>query len=62
MKQNIWMPLGIRGMTFHLEEDQTLLDSMVDMSMRLGGENIFGTPENPDAKVAWSKDKVWQTA
>jgi CubicO group peptidase (beta-lactamase class C family) len=59
MKTNVWRPLGIACMTFHPEQDQNLLASMVDMSVRPGGENRFGTPAKPEAKVAWSEDKMW---
>ncbi|KAG9234470.1 beta-lactamase/transpeptidase-like protein [Amylocarpus encephaloides] len=59
MRNNIWDPLGITSMTFHPEQQPEIRSSMVDMSQRLGGENLFGTPANPMAKVVWSKDNVW---
>jgi CubicO group peptidase (beta-lactamase class C family) len=59
MRKNIWDPLNVNGMTFHLERSD-LSKSLVDMSVRLGGENKYGTPANPAGEVVWSEDKVWK--
>jgi CubicO group peptidase (beta-lactamase class C family) len=60
MRKNIWDPLNIKGISFH-PESNGLLESLVDMSVRLGGANQYGTPAKPEEKVVWSEDIVWKS-
>jgi CubicO group peptidase (beta-lactamase class C family) len=60
LEKNVWGPLGIKSMTFHPKTKPTCLDKLTDMSVRAGGENTeFGIPADPDGKVEYTDDRVW---
>lgn len=59
LEKYIWEPLGITSMTFHPEKRPDILATIPEMSARQGGLNIFGTVADPEAKVAYTDDKVW---
>ncbi|KAF4633381.1 hypothetical protein G7Y89_g4740 [Cudoniella acicularis] len=59
MQRYVWKPLGITHISFHPEKDPKMGSSMLEMSQRLGGENMFGTPAYPSASAAWTGDEVW---
>jgi CubicO group peptidase (beta-lactamase class C family) len=51
MQKYIWGPLGIKNMTFHLEERPDMLERLPEMTERVGGMSIFTTAANPSAKL-----------
>lgn len=61
MEKYIWAPLGIKNMTFHLEERPDMAAQGVEMSQRIGGvDPIFGRPLKPDEKVEWAENHWWR--
>jgi CubicO group peptidase (beta-lactamase class C family) len=59
LDQNVWGPLGMKNMTFHPATNPAVLEKLVDMSQRNCGVTVFGTAENPDAKVVYTDDTLW---
>jgi CubicO group peptidase (beta-lactamase class C family) len=60
MEKFIWSPLGIKSMTFHPKTNPACMVKLVDMSVRSGGRNPnFGIPADPDGKVEYTDDRVW---
>ncbi|PVH69704.1 beta-lactamase/transpeptidase-like protein [Cadophora sp. DSE1049] len=59
MEKHIWNPLGIKDFTFRIKERPDLKAKMPDMSMREAGLTIFGTTDNPEAKVVYTAESVW---
>ncbi|KAH7397682.1 beta-lactamase/transpeptidase-like protein [Cadophora sp. MPI-SDFR-AT-0126] len=59
MQKNIWEPLDIKNMTFHLEERPDMLKRRAGTGVRMGGVNpIFGCPADPSAKIMHGADGV----
>ncbi|PVH78279.1 beta-lactamase/transpeptidase-like protein [Cadophora sp. DSE1049] len=58
MQKNIWAPLGIKGMTFHLEQQESIRAKVVPASMRSGGLNELGVANDPHGKVV-DADHKW---
>jgi CubicO group peptidase (beta-lactamase class C family) len=60
MQKNMWEPLGITGMTFHLETREDMTARKMEMSLREGETHpMFGTTLNPTGKVVWTKASPW---
>lgn len=60
MEKFIWAPLGIKSMTFHPKTKPACMEKLTDMSVRSGGKNpIFGIPADPEGKVEYTDDRVW---
>jgi len=59
MEKYIWGPLGMTDMTFHLSKNTSVKHKLVDMSIRDTGLTIFGTTDNPKAKVKYMEDTIW---
>ncbi len=60
MQKNIWEPLGIKSMTFHLEERSDMRSRLMATSERIGGVHpMFGTPVCPIqlSKRRWSSSR-----
>lgn len=52
MQKYIWEPLGIKNMTFHLEERPDMVKRRAGTGERMGGvDPAFGTPADPSAKI-----------
>ncbi|KAK0103623.1 hypothetical protein ONS95_005635 [Cadophora gregata] len=52
MQKYIWEPLGIKNMTFHLEDRPDMLKRRAGTGERMGGINpMFGCPADPSAKI-----------
>ncbi|KAH6713591.1 beta-lactamase/transpeptidase-like protein [Leptodontidium sp. MPI-SDFR-AT-0119] len=64
MQKYIWEPLGIKNMTFHLEERPDMIERRAGTSERMGGIHpMFGTPADPSAKIQHCADGIsfwWQ--
>ena len=63
LQKNIWTPLGIKNMTFHLEQQETIRSKIVPISVRSGGQNELGLANDPhgkvtDADLKWFPDPV----
>lgn len=57
--KNIWGPLGVSSMTFHTRKHPEILSKLVDMSIREGGVKMFGNPADPNGKVVYTDDRVY---
>ena len=54
IKKNIWEPLGITNMTFHIEQRPDMRDRMLELSIRQGGFHpLFLTVADPNGKLEW---------
>jgi CubicO group peptidase (beta-lactamase class C family) len=60
MQKYIWEPLGIKNITFHLEERPDMLERFPEMTERLGGMDMFGTAADPSAKLGWGPNIWWR--
>lgn len=58
-QKNIFSPLGIKSMTFHPKNNPAISSKMTDMSIREGGVKMFGNPANPDGKVVYTDDPLF---
>ncbi|KAH8591106.1 beta-lactamase/transpeptidase-like protein [Bisporella sp. PMI_857] len=58
-KKYIWIPLGIKDITFHPLRDSSFRGKMVDVSARKAGLTIFSTTDNPDAPVGAADQRAW---
>lgn len=59
LQKNIWAPLGVSSMSFFPKKHPEILEKVVDMSIREGGAKMFLNPADPDGKVVYSEDPVW---
>ncbi|KAH7346744.1 beta-lactamase/transpeptidase-like protein [Rhexocercosporidium sp. MPI-PUGE-AT-0058] len=62
MQKYIWDLLGIKNMTFHLEERPDMLRRRASTSERMGGiDPKFGTPADPSSKIQNCADgcSIW---
>ncbi|KAM0146131.1 hypothetical protein ACHAQE_008178 [Botrytis cinerea] len=55
----ICAPLGITDLTFHIDQNPSLLSRLVDMTARVGGMTQFGAPADPTGALVHSEEKVW---
>jgi CubicO group peptidase (beta-lactamase class C family) len=61
MQKYIWEPLGIKNITFHLEERPDMLERFPEMTERLGGMHpMFGTAADPSGKLGWGTNIWWR--
>ncbi|CZR56749.1 related to transesterase [Phialocephala subalpina] len=58
-QKNIWGPLGVSSMTFFPKKHPEILKKVVDMSIREGGVTMFANPKDPNGKVVYSEDPLW---
>jgi CubicO group peptidase (beta-lactamase class C family) len=58
-KKNIWGPLGVSSMTFHPRRNAKIFSKLVDMSIREGGVKMFMNPADPNGKVLYTDDRVY---
>ncbi|KAH7403649.1 beta-lactamase/transpeptidase-like protein [Cadophora sp. MPI-SDFR-AT-0126] len=58
MQKNIWSPLEIKDMTFHLEQQESIRAKVVPISMRSGGMTELGLANNPQGEVV-DADHKW---
>lgn len=59
LQQYVWSSLGIKNLTFHSASNPAVLDKLVDMSQRDTGLTMFGTAEDPNVKVIYTEDTIW---
>jgi CubicO group peptidase (beta-lactamase class C family) len=59
MNKNIWAPLGVTSMCFFPKQNPAVMRKLVDMSDREGGITIFGTTCNPEGKMAYTDNTIW---
>ena len=59
MQQNIWAPLGMKNLTFFPKKDPEVMSRLADMSQRDCGITIFGTAEDPNAKLVYTSNTIW---
>lgn len=60
MQKNIWDPLGIKNITFHLELKPDVKKNLVKMTSRDGIENPrFNLPVDTGKPVIWSDDQLY---
>ena len=59
MEKYLWSPLGMTDMTFHPLKKNSVKEKLVDMSVRDSGITMFGTTDDPEAKVKYTDDTVW---
>lgn len=57
--KNIWGPLGVSSMTFHPRKKPKALSKLVDMSIREGGAKMFMNPADPNGKVVYTDDPLF---
>lgn len=60
MQKNLWAPLGIKDITFHWELNPSMQERRVALSRRQGPVDVWGMSENPDDKVAWTDEVLYQ--
>jgi CubicO group peptidase (beta-lactamase class C family) len=57
MQTHIWAPLGIKDMTFHLEQRPDMRARLAPMGIRAGGSHpLFMISLNPDGKIDWAPE------
>jgi CubicO group peptidase (beta-lactamase class C family) len=59
LEKKVWGPLGMKDMTFHPASTPSVMEKLVDMSARKCGITVFGTAEDPNAKVEHTDNRVW---
>lgn len=59
MQTHIFDPLGIRNITFHLEDNESVRENMVTMSARGGVEDAGAPAVKTEEKVTWMNRKLW---
>lgn len=59
MAQNIWQPLGMKYVTFFPAKTPDVKSRLVDMSQRDSPVTMFGTAQNPDAKLEYTDKTIW---
>lgn len=58
-QKNIWDRLGVKSWTYFPKKNPACFEKFTDMSERAGGINMFGTPANPEGKVSYTDNLVW---
>lgn len=59
LEKNVWMPLGITTMTFHPKTKPATMERLADMSERAGGISPYGLAVDPEGKVEYTANTVW---
>ena len=59
MKKNIWEPLGIKHLSFFPKKNPEIMSRLVDMTERDCPVTMFGTAEDPNAKLKHTDRTVW---
>ncbi len=59
LNKNVWGPLGVKSMCFYLKRHPNIMSKITDMSEREGGPNMFGTPANPEGKMRYTDNRIW---
>jgi CubicO group peptidase (beta-lactamase class C family) len=59
MKKNIWGPLGMNHITFFPKKDPEVMSRLADMSERDCPVTMFGTAEDPNAKLKYTDNTIW---
>ncbi|KAE8449565.1 hypothetical protein EG329_007895 [Mollisiaceae sp. DMI_Dod_QoI] len=57
--KNIWAPLGVKSMSFYPKKNPAIIGKLADMSIREGGVTMFTNPANPDGKVVYIDDPIY---
>ncbi|EPE24881.1 beta-lactamase/transpeptidase-like protein [Glarea lozoyensis ATCC 20868] len=58
-QKHIWDPLDVRSMTFFPAQHPEIAGKLVDMSLRAGGSTAMGTAVDPNGKMEYTTDTVW---
>lgn len=61
LNEHVWGRLGVTSMCFHPKAagNEHILSKITDMSVREGGQTMFGTPANVNGKMGYTKQTVW---
>jgi CubicO group peptidase (beta-lactamase class C family) len=59
MAKNIWAPLGMKHITFFPKKRPDVMERLADMSQRDCGITMFGTAEDPNAKLVYTDNTIW---
>lgn len=62
LRKNVWGPLGMDNITFHPAQHPEVLSKMVAMSTREGGVNKYGSTDNPNGKVKYTRKVLFDPA
>lgn len=60
MEKHIWAPLGMKYITFFPTKNPEVMARLVDMSQRDSGITMFGTAEDPNAKLVHTDNTIWE--
>ncbi|KFY46346.1 hypothetical protein V494_00474 [Pseudogymnoascus sp. VKM F-4513 (FW-928)] len=60
MQKNIWDPLGIKNITFHLELKPDVRRNLVKMSKRGAGRGVWSLPSMGGEKLEWTNDSLYE--
>lgn len=58
-EKNVFAPLGMKNFSFHPLSTPAVLKKLAAMSQRDTGCTVFGTAEDPNAKVVYTDETVW---
>ncbi|TGO35726.1 hypothetical protein BHYA_0148g00140 [Botrytis hyacinthi] len=61
MHKHICTPLGITDLTFHIDQNPSLLSRLVDMTFRVGGMTPFGTATDTSGALVYTADTFWSS-
>lgn len=59
MQKHIWAPLGMKITTFFPKKSPRVMERLADMSQRDCGLTMFGTAEDPNAKLVYTDNTIW---
>lgn len=59
LNENVWAPLGVTSMSFNPKRNPATISKLVDISDREGGLTPFGTAANPNGKVVYTDNTLW---
>lgn len=59
LNENVWAPLGVESITFYPKRNPATMSKLVDISDREGGFTPFGTAANPEGKVVYTDNTIW---
>ncbi len=59
IQKNVLAPVGASLFAFYPKRNPEVISKLTDMSVRLGGPNMFGTPADPNGKLDHTDDTVW---
>lgn len=59
VQKHIWGPLGVTSFSFAPKKHPNIMSKMTAMSIRSGGVNPFGAAQDPNGKLEYTEDTIW---